>query len=374
MPVVCSPFEIASISVDLEAFLYDRSWAAIDDDIKLTIGHRLRKPNMIVAVMFMIFVCLLGHAKSTAPHRSESCRHVVIFKEPSSGSSWFSDELNKLKGVSVRTELYTARDAKNGMVREKNARDKMTHEVTKRCKDGKQIHGFTQNPNHDVLTAIGFDFSFLKDLHHIHYAGWFRSNFVLRAFSSVSRDSKIVAGIIGCTNHNSHDEKHAKACMEKKYTADRIQLLNSITGCACDNARIVSLVENLTLTTPRKPLLMLYEEFASDQETGLNEFLNFLEIPLPGIEKMMANRRHSDYVKRSSSNVSTMLNNAGDVLQWIREWSRSEWGNVVVPLEAMFLDTMYTSFRSTDVYDACNHMKAARDRFSDGKQHNNRTA
>ena len=80
---------------------------------------------------------------------------------------------------------------------------------------------------------------------------------------------------------------------------------------------------------------MLYEDFVGDDDGVLRELLRFLDLPTTDVDA----RRHSTILKRSAQNVSSMLQNAGDVVGWLRGWNAS--------LVDMLLDTTGARFDAT---------------------------
>lgn len=317
-------------------------------------GNVLYVRRFVVFVMLscVFFICVhLGYGMAHSDQLGlQQCHRIVILKQACSGSSWFTEELNGIRGVNITAQLYWPIGAQNKHVPKTagEALAAMKRRLFQSCDAAVGVTGFTQNPDHKVLKQLhGFNFTSLKHQlgGRIHYATWLRSNFVLSAFSSISKGNNMRNA--RCKTHNLRNASQAAFCSRRKYHVSRHNLLSSLRQYACAYANTVALGRSLGAH------MIQYEAFVHDQRGTLRQFLDFLELPTSYSTSVLLAREFSTYVKRSSGNVTSMLKNAADVGQWLQEWGLAD-----LPLRRMFLDTNYTSFTMLDAGLACNHLKA----------------
>lgn len=275
----------------------------------------------------------------------------MILKEPYAGSSWFTAALQQRKGTNIVREFYSHSNIPSDG---RSAQIGMTASLSATCAGDESLLGFTQYPNHEALTALPeFDWSFVRQLPGLDIVAWTRSNFILRAFSMLSHPL--------CGHHNAKDQETASQCRQVKYRVDRRQLLDAATEAVCDNAKVLALSRELSveLGAPKGFHAMTYEAYASDPSAAMQDLFDFVELPLPA--ERAAAPDDATYYKRSADNVSTMLENPGEVVMWLREWGGI--GSAVGPLEAMFHDTRHTPFAAAyDAHRACQAMSGIRAR------------
>ena len=256
--------------------------------------------------------------------RRTRCRHLVLLKSPYAGSTWFTDELTKISGVHLIAQLFAGKDA--GASSEA-VREKMANVLRAPCARAQSVAGFTQNPTHSIVANLtGFDWRFLREAKDVFFATWTRGNVVHRTFSQLSFDQS-------CHEHNTRSAAAQARCQSATYAVDRGELLRELWKAACERAHILALGE--ALARPGRAHDMLYEDFVGDDGGVLRELLRFLDLPTTDVDA----RRHSTILKRSAQNVSSMLQNAGDVVGWLRGWNAS--------LVDMLLDTTGARFDAT---------------------------
>ena len=284
---------------------------------------------------------------STSLQQNQTCRHLVILKEPFSGSTWFTEELNGIAGVRLKPQLFTAREV--SALTAAKALDTMSNLMFSQCHTHTVVTGFTQNPELVALKNLqGFNLTSLRapgprapGPTTVHYASWTRSNFVRRAFSIIGYRKT-------CQLHNVRTVAEQERC-SLPYHVDEHYLLNELKLAACNNSQVRSLAE--ALAHPRSALHMTYEDFKKDNNAVLRGLLDFLQ--LPSLAASVSSRRRSSLMQRSPDNTSSVLRNAGDVKQWLRKWSHSA-GGTYVPLEDM-LQTDALDFNNSS-HAQCKHM------------------
>lgn len=292
-----------------------------------------------------------GH-HNTASNRT--CLNLVIFKEPSAGSTWFTDELNGIKGVHVIQQLFTTRESDRN-VTAASAWQRMRDLATTCDEHGPVISGFTQNPENIALTSLpDFTFTRFRELHkddNVYLATWTRRNFVRRAFS-------ILGFRYTCNLHNVVSAEQQAKCAQPYHAPER-DLLAEIAFAACNNSRILALAE--AVASPKRLHHMTYEEFKYDEDAALMDLLGG-RLQLPSATALVHSRRRSRMIKRSPSNISSMLLNADLVNTWLKAWSQDAEGLRVLPLEEMLQNSDLPTYYNAS--SACDHMSSVLARHS----------
>ena len=75
-------------------------WCPLTFDVMAT--HR---SQVMISLVALVLPCL--------NHINTTCQHLIILKEPSAGSTWFTEELNGITGVHLIPQLFTSRDIGN---------------------------------------------------------------------------------------------------------------------------------------------------------------------------------------------------------------------------------------------------------------------
>lgn len=95
------------------------------------------------------------------------CRHIMMLKEPSAGSVWFTDMLNTIEGVKITPELIraTGRGKFPGVLDAEKARKKFESILVAPCGPNMRVVGLSQNPTLDVLLQLReFNYTFVTTL------------------------------------------------------------------------------------------------------------------------------------------------------------------------------------------------------------------
>merc|ERR1712039_109021 len=157
---------------------------------------------------------------------------------------------------------------------------------------------------------------------------WTRNNIVQRALSHISYEST-------CHEHNFRSKEKAAACATSKYTVQKRSLLKYVRNCVCENAKIAEVSKEVA--GDDQVHTMLYEDFARNRSEELAQLFRYFRL------RTKIKMRSSKIVKRSATNVTTMLLNADEVVELLKSWELQS-----LPLLEMLRDTTYRTF----VYNA----------------------
>jgi hypothetical protein len=94
-----------------------------------------------------LIITVVAATTSTEP---AACVQVAVFKDSSSGSSWFLQQMNALPGVALKNELLVARTAGRGAEKNTNL---AVSALKPACSAKQSLSGFSLNPHH----AAGVD-------------------------------------------------------------------------------------------------------------------------------------------------------------------------------------------------------------------------
>jgi len=142
-------------------------------------------------------------------------------------------------------------------------------------------------------------------------------------------------------------DEQVEICQRRWFSIDdRHLFLSLLMEAACEGTGIVALAR--TLAPPDQLRYLLYEDFARDPDAELARLFQWMDLD----QRALRGRAPSSYVKRTSTNMSTVVANLAEVRGWIREWSSPE-----APLEAMLDDIEYKPF-GHDQYFLCMHMRS----------------
>eukprot|EP00326_Haptolina_ericina_P031424 CAMPEP_0181171982 /NCGR_PEP_ID=MMETSP1096-20121128/2208_1 /TAXON_ID=156174 ORGANISM="Chrysochromulina ericina, Strain CCMP281" /NCGR_SAMPLE_ID=MMETSP1096 /ASSEMBLY_ACC=CAM_ASM_000453 /LENGTH=300 /DNA_ID=CAMNT_0023259683 /DNA_START=103 /DNA_END=1005 /DNA_ORIENTATION=+ len=292
------------------------------------------RSQVMISLVALVLPCL--------NHINTTCQHLIILKEPSAGSTWFTEELNGITGVHLIPQLFTSRDI--GNLTSAKAWKRMMDLADSPCHAGTVVTGFTQNPTHRVLTTMpNFTWMPLKGLKDVHLATWTRSNFVRRAFSILNYDS--------CRSHNVRSEAVQAECA-KPYSVQKWKLLETMKDAACNNSYIRAMAGDFAY--PKSAHHMTYEEFETDKDAVLLSLMRYLQLPPDAAP--VHSRKRSSLLKRSPSNISSTILNAEDVNEWLQEWSHAIKG-AHLPLVDMFQSDALDLFSVHSVQSACEYMR-----------------
>ena len=107
-----------------------------------------------------------------------------MFKDSSSGSSWFLQQMNALPGVALKNELLVARTAGRGAERNTNLAAAALKPV---CSSKQALTGFSLNPHH----AAGVDWPTVRARRpDARVLVWDRTNWVKKVASAVLFETK----------------------------------------------------------------------------------------------------------------------------------------------------------------------------------------
>jgi len=240
-------------------------------------------------------------------------------------------------GVDIKSELYTKNSNHFDVG---TAVEKMGRILTAPCTRNRTLMGFTQYPFSSIMKG-GFNWKLLRRYRPAVVA-WTRNNLVHRALSKMRLCSNFTRG------HNTRHEDEAAACAASQHTIDKTKFLMKLTKCACDNSGIAEVAK--AAAGPDPVHAMLYEDFVVNATHELIELFRYLglgtQIKVPT----------SSFIKRSATNVTTMLLNADKVIGWLQTWERAD-----LPLVKMLRDTAYHGF-AYDASTSCAHLtKLSRD-------------
>ena len=198
-------------------------------------------------------------------HINTTCRHLIILKEASAGSTWFTEELNGIAGVHLIPQLFTIAHAKLPAAK---AWTRMTDLADSPCRAGMVVTGFTTNPVW-LTTMPNFTWAPLKGLKDVYLATWTRSNFVRRAFSQLNYK-------YSCQLHNARSEAVQAKCAQP-YSVQKWELLKAMEAAACKNSDIRAMAGDLAY--PESAHHMTYEEFETDKDAVLLSLVRYLQLP-----------------------------------------------------------------------------------------------
>jgi len=155
------------------------------------------------------------------------CAQIVVFKDSSSGSTWWADRMNKIEGVKLKSELVN--------VEKQHAWGPLraTKEVIARlapcgpAPSGNFLNGFTINPHH----SIKIDWKqVLKERPDALAVVYDRTNWVKKVMSAVLFRQK------GCHSHNVQSVRDMKKCRSVRAGVSTQSFLSQLRGEACDSA------------------------------------------------------------------------------------------------------------------------------------------
>mmetsp|Transcript_28211 Transcript_28211/g.47444 ORF Transcript_28211/g.47444 Transcript_28211/m.47444 type:complete len:309 (-) Transcript_28211:39-965(-) len=292
------------------------------------------------------FVCLLllpGFVwlKPAADH--EKCKHLMIWKFPSSGSSWFTECIDSLPGIDIKQELYVSKNA--GVSRQVILKE-MDDYLSRPCA---KVTGFSQHIFHDVLTTSNFSFvnlahTQIKHKHPIYLLIWSRTNVVQRTLSIMSTSI--------CGSHNTKSESAAKACSELTYRVDIKKFVDLLVEYVCHLEDTWKIARDFAEIKPVYLHEMQYEDFVMDPAHELEKMYFFLGLTPDAAIKSFRADKASRYQKRSAKNVTSMVQNVADLELKLRHLSLPG-----LPLLEMLHDVENTKFR-IDYTDICKRLKS----------------
>ena len=99
-----------------------------------------------------LIITVVAATTSTEP---AACVQVAVFKDSSSGSSWFLQQMNALPGVALKNELLVARTAGRGAEKNTNL---AVSALKPACSAKQSLSGFSLNPHH----AAGVDWAAVR--------------------------------------------------------------------------------------------------------------------------------------------------------------------------------------------------------------------
>ena len=187
------------------------------------------------------------------------------------------------------------------------------------------------NPELDIIKSMRSTFDFAAHLKEfgalgVRYVTWIRSNFVLRAFSQLSKEAVCHEANMRLGRNSSAAERlvtwqEIAKCRHSRYSVGRADLEGRLTQMACQNSRLAALGREL------RAYQMLYESFVANQTAALLGLFRHLNLPASHLSA----RNHSTMKKRSARNVSSMITNAAEMRRWLDGWG----AGASVPLAAM---------------------------------------
>lgn len=284
-------------------------------------------------------------------HSPRMCR-FIIFKEATSGSTWFTDTINHLKTrkvggkevdkvVDLRGEFFNHYKDNLNQAEVIAAFDKVANV---HCGMSSKLVGYTQNACHQRVSAND-NWNFLRK-YDVPVLGWLRSNIIHRAFGQL----KLRSEIPGCPKHNTQSASAAEKCASGKYIVKPDELYWMIVHSTCENARIVHFVHEASNTSV--PYFMTYEKFNQDQTLETRKMLEHLKVDTKAID---FGSLRSSYTKISSPDVSVQINNTAETMMWLEKWNSYV---TEMDLVKMYQDTAYTDFQC-DYHKACHQLLSA---------------
>jgi len=277
-----------------------------------------------------------AHEKYNVSSTPSWCVRLVIIKGPDSGSTWFVDELNTaMLGVRVTKEPFT-KIRYPAWLNASGLRAQLADMLLRTHGPRMALVGFSQNPELKIISRLGIELNFLAELQtyqpNVRFVTWVRSNVVSRAFSAMRKSAVCQQANLRGRTSASHE---VARCQSATYTVEHRRLQEWLEYMACSNSRLEQVwgkgLEAYQVT---------YEEFSTNKTGVLVRLFRFLG--LPANAGVLVRNRTNPTVKRSPTNISAGITNAGEVRSWLEAWAAAT--SPEEPIRAMFSDTSYTAF------------------------------
>mmetsp|Transcript_16177 Transcript_16177/g.50146 ORF Transcript_16177/g.50146 Transcript_16177/m.50146 type:complete len:377 (-) Transcript_16177:31-1161(-) len=356
--------------------------------------------------LFAFALTLAANAERYNETAAQRCAQIVVFKDSSSGSTWWAERMNQIEGVELQSEIV------NKKREDTWGAGRVTKEIIAglepACDASHFLTGFTVNPKRVDIVRWEEVRKARPDAIAVVYD---RTNWVKKVMSYVLFRQE------GCHNHNVRTFEAMKKCRSVSADVSPPLFLQRLRGEACDSARLFEAARTMdgcrdsdtwrlsskyqrncsyvaedpetrcalkdaadrcvATCTPcdaNEVVVTTYEAFREDTMKESKRFLEALGLdtttaPLvkepapadasPAAQRPWTPRRRPvrtlrpASIKRSSEDVREGLTNWREVARGLRRWSTP-----ACDLEAMMRDTVGTTPFRCDPAVMCEHLKA----------------